>query len=73
SVARHGFNLLTEADLQQFHMEIAIGRSDKASGLIDVVFNKLTTLSVDEAQAILKIENIKRKKEKFSIKPLLKA
>lgn len=65
SVARHGFNLLTEADLQQFHMEIAIGRSDKASGLIDIVFNKLTTLSVDEAQTILKIENIKRKKRKI--------
>ncbi|MFM2590979.1 hypothetical protein [Vibrio sp. TBV020] len=59
NVAEHGFNLLTKADVEQFHLDIAIGRADKAIGFIDEVFTKLGTLSQEEIEDALLISSLK--------------
>ncbi|EPP5350876.1 hypothetical protein ACUSRR_004056 [Vibrio alginolyticus] len=71
-VAAHGFNLLTKADVEQFHLDIAVGRADKATGFIDEVFTKLGKLSLEEVKDALQISSLKEdQKEDISIPQFL--
>lgn len=63
AVSLNGFNLLTKPDLQQFHIDIAEGRVDKASGLIDAVDRKLKNLTVEEVRLYLDITNDLKQKD----------
>lgn len=62
-VAKNGFNLLTKADIKQFHIDIATGRADKASGLLDCIYDKLGTLSAKEVRSLLGIYDDNEHKE----------
>tara|TARA_R110002060_G_scaffold58289_1_gene68329 strand:+ start:306 stop:2321 length:2016 start_codon:yes stop_codon:yes gene_type:complete len=53
SVAEKGFNLLKTADISQFHLDIATGRADKATGLTDSIIKKINSLGEAHLTAIL--------------------
>lgn len=53
----HGFNLLSKSDIKQFHIEIATGRADKASGLLDLVYSKLGKLDLEDVIKLLGIKD----------------
>ncbi|MBF4297067.1 hypothetical protein EAY24_27880, partial [Vibrio anguillarum] len=42
AVSEEGFNLLTTTDIRKFHLEIATGRADKATGLTDIILEKIS-------------------------------
>lgn len=44
AVCREGFCLLTTADIKKFHLDIAMGRADKATGLTDLILDKISEM-----------------------------
>ncbi|MCG9727879.1 hypothetical protein [Vibrio brasiliensis] len=55
AVSEEGFNLLTTSDIKKFHIEIATGRADKATGLTDVIFDKISTI---ESESVIHLFGI---------------
>jgi len=53
SVCEEGFNLLKKADINQFHLDIATGRADKATGLKDAIFKKISYFDHESISALL--------------------
>ncbi|MEZ8535020.1 hypothetical protein AB9R81_18120 [Vibrio cyclitrophicus] len=70
-VIESGFSLLTTADIKQFNIDIAIGRADQASGLINCIEKKLSCINIEQIKKLLDLDDITNGR-KFSIQNLLK-
>lgn len=57
AVCEEGFNLLTTADIKKFHLEIATGRADKATGLTEAILDKISTLDSESVIQLLGINS----------------
>jgi hypothetical protein len=57
AVATYGFSILNRQDLLQYHIDIAVGRADKASGLTDLILNKISALEETDVLALLDIND----------------
>ncbi|MDD1782965.1 hypothetical protein LRP49_17470 [Enterovibrio sp. ZSDZ35] len=44
AVCKEGFSLLTTSDIKKFHLEIATGRADKATGFTELILNKISLM-----------------------------
>lgn len=66
AVSEEGFNLLTTTDIRKFHLEIATGRADKATGLTEVILEKISTMDRGSAIQLFDI-NVESKNNELPV------